>query len=103
MRGHNANYYSYKDLGFRGEVKVGMVVENPKAVKQAFSFSSDLGRNCPGLDSLEGNKHIDFLGAFSLAPVLCKPGLSLALSILSLPTQELIERGADRSAVRSLS
>lgn len=43
MRGHNANYYSYKDLGFRGEVKVGMVVENPKAVKQAFSFSSDLG------------------------------------------------------------
>lgn len=78
MRGHNANYYSYKDLGFRGEVKVGMVVENPKAVKQAFSFSSDLGRNCPGLDSLEGNKHIDFLGAFfpstSVVQAWAEPG-----------------------------
>lgn len=57
MRGHNTNYYSYKDLGW----SEGGGGENPKAVKPAFPFSSDLGRNCPGL---EDNKDTDFLVPF---------------------------------------
>lgn len=78
-------------------------MENPKAVNPVFPFSWDLARNCPGLDSLEGTKHIDFLGAFPLAPVPCNLGLSLALSIPQSPYSGNNRAGANRPAVQSLS
>lgn len=102
MRGHNTNCYSYKGMGFRGGEKWGWV-ENPKAVNLVFPFSLDLGRNGPGLDSLEGTKHIDFLGAFPLAPVPCNLGLSLVLSIPQSPYSGNDRAGPNRPAVKSLS